>query len=482
MILLHRPSRRGEISHFGWSRLQRQSRDWLISQNTESSRTTNAFWKSKNSSTLSWWRNMKTGRKLVTRRKKISRQKRKDGKRHLKKSFLLSKNWKEMPVPVDKKAEKNIEGREAEVSIPQGEQNTSVAQMRGFRRKGGDRGATISWLTKRRKRKGGPRRRRSRGRRIKVWLTKRRRARRRSFVGLWGKEVEARNGVNSVKNEKKGKTKLKSGGNWKLSRLRRLKLLACTIVWLVRAITIVLKAIIAFCAQVKRQKFAWTWLSHNILQMTSKNEETLYLVVDPPKVGEAYPEDGPNSRYGLECWQLGNLVCGFSALTRSSVISADGGPLNSYRPFFLGSDLIIRPMISTLNIAKQSILIVALWLSSAYAEWREGPEDNSYLKGIEVKPRETVRKSYPEDVYNPTVVPQYYEVRQSGRILQLRNKDLWIWLTDLSWHFLILVTVRELPFKDYRGRSLANLKARNEAMKQKDPENKKVKSNRDTTW
>ena len=48
--------------------------------------------------------------------------------------------------------------------------------------------------------------------------------------------------------------------------------------------------------------------------------------------------------------------------------------------------------------------------------------------------------------------------------------------------FLILVTVRELPFNVYRGKSIANLEARNEAMNQKDPENKKVKSNRDTTW
>ena len=38
----------------------------------------------------------------------------------------------------------------------------------------------------------------------------------------------------------------------------------------------------------------------------------------------------------------------------------------------------------------------------------------------------TARKSYPENVDNPTVVPQDYEVRQSGRVLELQNKNLWI--------------------------------------------------------
>ena len=161
------------------------------------------------------------------------------------------------------------------------------------------------------------------------------------------------------------------------------------------------------------------------------------------------------------------------------MISAGGGTLDIDRPF-LESDFIwiIRPIIITLSIAQQIILIFALWIFSyvktlkqhawAYAEWREGAEHYSYLKGIEVIPRETVLKSYPEDVENPTVAPQYYEVRQSGRVLELQNKDLWIWLTDQSWHFpLILVTIRELPFKDYRGKSIANWEARNEARKQK---------------
>ena len=38
----------------------------------------------------------------------------------------------------------------------------------------------------------------------------------------------------------------------------------------------------------------------------------------------------------------------------------------------------------------------------------------------------TARKSCPEDVDNSTVAPQDYEVRQSGRLLDLQNTDLWI--------------------------------------------------------
>ena len=42
---------------------------------------------------------------------------------------------------------------------------------------------------------------------------------------------------------------------------------------------------------------------------------------------------------------------------------------------------------------------------------------------------------------------------------------------------LFFVTIRELPFGNYRGRSITNLKARDEAKKQKTRKNKKVGSN-----
>ena len=96
-------------------------------------------------------------------------------------------------------------------------------------------------------------------------------------------------------------------------------------------------------------------------------------------------------------------------------------------------------------------------------------EDSSYPKAIEVMLRETARKSYPdpENIDNPMIALQDYEVRHSGRVLELQNRDLWTRLTDLSWHIPIIVTVRELPFKNYRGRSLAKLEARDEAKKHK---------------
>ena len=90
---------------------------------------------------------------------------------------------------------------------------------------------------------------------------------------------------------------------------------------------------------------------------------------------------------------------------------------------------------------------------------KEQAEDSSYPKGIEVMLRETVRKSYPENVDNPMTASRDCEVRQSARDLELQNNGLWIRPTDLLWHFPIPVTVRELPFKNYRGRSIVNLGA-----------------------
>ena len=55
---------------------------------------------------------------------------------------------------------------------------------------------------------------------------------------------------------------------------------------------------------------------------------------------------------------------------------------------------------------------------------KEQAEDSSYPKGIEVMLRETSRKSDPdsENIDNPVIVPQDYEVRQSGRVLELRKQ------------------------------------------------------------
>ena len=55
-------------------------------------------------------------------------------------------------------------------------------------------------------------------------------------------------------------------------------------------------------------------------------------------------------------------------------------------------------------------------------------EGSSYPKGFEVMLRETARKSFPdrENIHNPLTAPQDYEVRQSGRVLELQNRELWI--------------------------------------------------------
>ena len=112
---------------------------------------------------------------------------------------------------------------------------------------------------------------------------------------------------------------------------------------------------------------------------------------------------------------------------------------------------------------QQVILIVALWLFSLGKSQldqelfrklgsnmsEQGNEKN--LKENIPLPRGIVRataqRMFPEsDVDNPMIALQDYDVCQSGRVLELQNGDLWIRPTDLSWHFSILVTLREEPF------------------------------------
>ena len=82
-----------------------------------------------------------------------------------------------------------------------------------------------------------------------------------------------------------------------------------------------------------------------------------------------------------------------------------------------------------------------------------------------------------QNVDNPMIAPRDYEVRQSGRVLELQNKDLWIRPTDLSWHFAILVIIRELQFKKFRGKSSANVEAMDADKKQQSDQ-----THKDTTW
>ena len=87
-------------------------------------------------------------------------------------------------------------------------------------------------------------------------------------------------------------------------------------------------------------------------------------------------------------------------------------------------------------------------------------EDNSRLRGSESQLRAAAQRGYPnpEDAEDPMIAPQDYDVRQSGRVLELQNRDLWIRPTELSWHFPTLVTIREAPFRNLRGRPPAKLR------------------------
>ena len=81
------------------------------------------------------------------------------------------------------------------------------------------------------------------------------------------------------------------------------------------------------------------------------------------------------------------------------------------------------------------------------------------------------QRCYPEYAADPMVAPPDYDIRQSGRVVELQNRDLWLRPTDLSWHFPILMTIPEEPFKNYRSRTSEKWKAKEdkieEAKKQK---------------
>ena len=78
-----------------------------------------------------------------------------------------------------------------------------------------------------------------------------------------------------------------------------------------------------------------------------------------------------------------------------------------------------------------------------------------YPEGVGTLQKETAKRNRPnsEAVGSPESAPQDYDIRQSERVWEFQNKDFWIRPTDLSWYYLILVTIREIPFKNYRGRS-----------------------------
>ena len=110
-------------------------------------------------------------------------------------------------------------------------------------------------------------------------------------------------------------------------------------------------------------------------------------------------------------------------------------------------------------------------MSKQTTKKRKKTEDNSREKGVESQQRVAAQRCYPEYATDPMVAPPDYHIRQSGRVVELQNRDLWLRPTDISWHFPILVTIREEPFKNYRSRTSEKWKAKEdkieEAKKQK---------------
>ena len=49
-------------------------------------------------------------------------------------------------------------------------------------------------------------------------------------------------------------------------------------------------------------------------------------------------------------------------------------------------------------------------------------------RGVEGLPRAAAQRSNPtpEDAEDPTMAPQDYEIRQSGRVTELQIRDLWL--------------------------------------------------------
>ena len=109
---------------------------------------------------------------------------------------------------------------------------------------------------------------------------------------------------------------------------------------------------------------------------------------------------------------------------------------------------IILPIIIRLSFTQQMILIIVSWrtpvgprvMSKLWSSITTGQsenlreqtddrkgkqtEDNSRERGVERQLRAAARQGYPEDAEDPMVAPPDYDIRQSGRVLELQNRDL----------------------------------------------------------
>ena len=108
----------------------------------------------------------------------------------------------------------------------------------------------------------------------------------------------------------------------------------------------------------------------------------------------------------------------------------------------------------------------------------EQTEDNSCERGVESQLRAAAQRGYPEDAEDPKVAPPDYDIRNLG-VLELQNRELWLRPTYVSWHFPILVTIREEAFNNYRSRTSEKWKEKEDKIE----EAKKQKTKRsDDEW
>ena len=235
------------------------------------------------------------------------------------------------------------------------------------------------------------------------------------------------------------------------------------------------------------------------------------------------------------------LLCAFSALTHSSVTAADGGTFDTdywvetklasrkLRSNHCGTFVLIKenmlremhlsgqhgpliweqisfwlfePIITILSLAQQIILIVA-WGLFSHGENRLDPElwqklwsSNTRECKSKVKRKNKLKTTLIprvlqscsekqlgraiQNVDNPLIAPRDYEVRHN-------LDESWSFRTkiseDLSWHFCYSCDYSWVAIQKYRGRSIANVEARDAAKKQKTEKNKKSdQTHKDTTW
>ena len=71
------------------------------------------------------------------------------------------------------------------------------------------------------------------------------------------------------------------------------------------------------------------------------------------------------------------------------------------------------------------------------------------------------------------ITPLDCDVRQSGRVLKLQNSDPRLRPTDLSWHFPILVVIREDRFKKCRSRTIVQEQRKNGRPSSRRPRSRK---------